>query len=280
MEQRIGFIGAGNMAEAIIGATIRAELAQPGALFASDIRMERLDYLKETYGITPARDSESIISACDILFLAVKPQQMNDVLQGISAALTNETKRRKLIISIAAGVRIEKIEAALYASLSETARSKRPIIRVMPNTPALVLKGMSGMSANAYASAEDIENARTLLGAMGRVIQFPEKDLDAVTALSGSGPAYVFYLAEQMIAAGVELGLCAQDAETLTLATMEGAVALLKQGTDSPEALRAKVTSPGGTTAAAIGYMESNQVPIHIVRAIIAAAERSRDLSR
>lgn len=277
MEHTIGFIGAGNMAEAIIGAVIGARLSVPEHIFASDIRAERLGYLKETYGIQTSQDNGLVWSGCDILFLAVKPQQMNEVLSGLAS--TGAPAKRKLIISIAAGVRLEKIEAALYAPLPLNARQNLPIIRVMPNTPALVLKGMSGMSPNACATPEDIEHARAILAAMGRVLQFREEDMDAVTALSGSGPAYVFYLAELMIAAGVRLGLSPSDAKILTITTLEGAVALLSRGDDTPETLRAKVTSPGGTTAAAIGHMESNHVQAHIVNAIVAAAERSKALS-
>ncbi|MDX9787172.1 MAG: pyrroline-5-carboxylate reductase [Desulfobacterales bacterium] len=280
MEQKIGFVGAGNMAEAIIGAVIRAKLVTPENIFASDVRVERLDDLKKTYGITTSLNNRSMLSGCDIIFLAVKPQQINEVLSDIAINPSEDKPRRKLIISIAAGIRLEKIETALYASLSPEARSNLPIIRVMPNTPALVLRGMSGMSPNISCTLEDIENARLILASMGKVIQFQEKDLDAVTALSGSGPAYVFYLAELMIAAGIQLGLTASDSKALTITTMEGAVALLTQGNASPETLRAKVTSPGGTTAAAISHMEANGVSSHIVNAIVAAAERSRELSR
>jgi pyrroline-5-carboxylate reductase len=280
MEQKIGFIGAGNMAEAIIGAVVRSELFLPQNVFASDILRERLDYLKATYGIRISKDNASLFLDSDIIFLAVKPQQMQQVLSGITAAPFYDVLERKLVVSIAAGVRIQKIESALYAPLTPEARSKLAIVRVMPNTPALVLKGISGMSANANTSGQDLANARSILESMGKVIEFAEGDLDAVTALSGSGPAYVFFLTELMISAGIKLGLGPENARTLAITTLEGAVALMTQGEESPESLRAKVTSPGGTTEAAIKWMTDHQVQAHVIDAIIAAANRSRELSR
>jgi len=154
-----------------------------------------------------------------------------------------------------------------------------PIIRVMPNTPALVLEGVSGMSANRHASAEDVETARRILSAMGSVVLFDEADLDAVTAVSGSGPAYVFYLAEAMINAGVQLGLSMENARELAVGTLKGAAALMEQRGEPPEDLRRKVTSPGGTTEAAIKVLDTDDTQAVIVKAIEAAAERSRELS-
>ena len=149
----------------------------------------------------------------------------------------------------------------------------------MPNTPALVLKGVSGLSGNAYASADHMETARRILAAMGAVVQFEESDLDAVTALSGSGPAYVFFLAESMQKAGLALGLSEAQSRELTIGTLEGSVALLKRG-ESPEELRRKVTSPGGTTEAAVKVLERENTQAVIIDAIRAAAQRSQELSR
>jgi len=154
-----------------------------------------------------------------------------------------------------------------------------PVLRVMPNTPALVLSGMSGVCANEYATAEDMEIAKTILSAMGQVFECQEKDMDAVTAMSGSGPAYGFYLVEAMIEAGISLGIEKQKAEKITIATLKGALALLESQKESAEELRKKVTSPGGTTEAAINYLDSNKVKKHIENAIIAAAQRSKALS-
>lgn len=280
MEHTIGFIGGGNMGEAIIGAVIRSALCRPENIFAADIQKERLGYLSTTYGIKTTDENITLFNACDIIFLAVKPQQMEAVLSGITSATGYGVAERKIIVSIAAGVKINKLESVFYAGLSPEDQAKLPIIRVMPNTPALVLKGMSGMSPNVHAGAQDLETTGRILQAMGQVVQFDEKDLDAVTAMSGSGPAYVFFLAELMIKAGIRLGLAPDDARILTLATLEGAVALMNQGKDTPEQLRSKVTSPGGTTEAALNVMTRHRVDEHIVDAIMAAADRSRELSQ
>jgi pyrroline-5-carboxylate reductase len=221
-----------------------------------------------------------VFDSCDVLILAVKPQQMDDLLAGISKHPSFAVKKRKLIISIAAGVTIGKIETLLYKSLDDSSRKMLPVIRVMPNTPALVLQGMSGMSSNQHAQQEEINMTRKILEAMGQVIEFDEKHLDAVTALSGSGPAYVFYLIESMIAAGVELNLDYEDAKMLTLNTVKGSVGLMEARSDTAEELRKKVTSPGGTTEAAFEIIEKNEVKQTFIQAIVAAANRASELSK
>ncbi len=279
INKKIGLIGAGNMGEAFAGAIIQSGIADPARVYISDVSEERLDILSRTYGVCSMTDNLKLFSECDIVIIAVKPQQIDQLLSQIAAQQNYAVPERKLVISIAAGIPIHKIENLLYTSLDEKDQERLPVIRVMPNTPALVLAGMSGMSPNSHATAEEIEIARTILEAMGKVIEFKEKDLDAVTALSGSGPAYVFYLIESMIAAGIELGLDADDAETLTLATLKGALKLMEEKNESPEVLRRKVTSPGGTTEAAFKVLEGNRVKERIVEAIVAAANRSKELS-
>ncbi len=241
---------------------------------------ERLNILKKNYGINIVQDNFMVFDSCRVLILAVKPQQMDNVLSGIAKHPQFAMKEKKLVISIAAGITIGKIENLLYKSLDEHSRKMLPIIRVMPNTPSLVLHGMSGMSANRYAQHEDITMTRKILEAMGHVIEFDEKYLDAVTGLSGSGPAYVFYLIESMIAAGVELDLDYEDAKVLTLNTVKGAVALMEARNETAEELRKKVTSPGGTTEAAFKILEKNQVKQIFIKAIIAAADRASELSK
>jgi pyrroline-5-carboxylate reductase len=279
LNKKIGLIGAGNMGEAFAGAIIRSGISEPSMVYISDVSRERLDVLNRAYGVCAMHDNFKLFSECDIVIMAVKPQQMDQLLSHIAAQQEYAIPERKLVISIAAGVPIQKIEDLLYTPLDEKSREKLPIIRVMPNTPALVLAGMSGMSPNRHAAVEEIEAARTILEAMGKVIEFKEKDLDAVTALSGSGPAYVFYLIESMIAGGIKLGLDPDDAETLTLATLKGALKLIEEKKESPEVLRRKVTSPGGTTEAAFKVLEGNRVKERIVEAIAAAAMRSKELS-
>ena len=182
------------------------------------------------------------------------------------------------MISIAAGFPLRKIEKSLYQKLNKQACQKLPIIRVMPNTPALVLAGMSGMSANRNATQEDVKTPRTILEAMGKVIEFKEESLDAVTALSASGPAYIFYLVESMIQAGINLGLKPDDAVLLSITTLRGAAKLLEESKESPESLRHKVTSPGGTTEAALKVLEQYDFKPGIIEAIAAATRRSKEL--
>lgn len=279
LNKKTGFIGAGNMGEAFVGAIIKSNLLSPSMIYVSDINEERLDIFRSNYGISAINDNIKLFSKCDILILAVKPQQIDNVLAEITKQKDYMIPDRKLIISIAAGISLQKIEDLLYTPLDEKSRTKLPIIRVMPNTPALVLSGMSGMSANRYASVEDVNIVRTLLEAMGKVLEFDENDLDAVTALSGSGPAYVFYLIESMIEGGINAGLDPNDAYTLTIATLKGSLALMEELNESPETLRKKVTSPGGTTEAAFKILENNGVKQNIIDAIAAAALRSKELS-
>lgn len=280
LSYKIGFIGAGNMGEAMVGALIRADIFSPAMIMMSDVYQDRLEYMRKTYGVTVMSDNFRLFSESDIIVLAVKPQQMGQVLGDIAGQKEYRISSRKRIISIAAGILIRKIEDALYPPLNEVSQKNLPIIRVMPNTPALVLAAMSGMSANRHADAGDIRITRTILESMGQVVEFEEKQLDAVTGLSGSGPAYLFYLAEAMIAGGIAAGLTPQNAETLTLQTLYGAVKLLTERKEPPEVLRRKVTSPGGTTEAAIKLMETHGVGKHIAEAIVAAANRSEELSR
>lgn len=273
-------MGGGNMGEAIVGALLNSRIFPKENIVVSDASEERLRYMSEVYGVTLAGDNARLFAECDIVVLAVKPQQLTGVLGEIAQSAGYGAGGRTLVISIAAGFPIRKIEALLYGPLTEVRAREMPIIRVMPNTPALVLAGMSGMSPNRYAVEEDIEAAMEILGAMGRVIVFGEEKLDAVTALSGSGPAYVFYLIEAMTQAGIEAGLDPSDAAALTLQTLEGAVKLILAKQEAPESLRKKVTSPGGTTEAAVQVLEKNNVRRNIIEAILAAARRAEELSR
>jgi len=276
---KTGIIGAGNMGEAFAGAMIKAKIFSPSMIFLSDINQTRLDFLNKKYGVLTTTDNVKLFLDCDVVLLAVKPQHIKNLLEQISLDEKYSVARRKIVISIAAGIPIHKIEKFLYAPLDEKIQKNLPVIRVMPNTPSLVLSGMSGISLNKNVSKEDYGISVTILEAMGKVIKFDEKALDAVTALSGSGPAYVFYLIESMIEGGVKLGLDPKDAFTLTLSTLKGAVALIEDLKESPEALRQKVTSPGGTTEAAIKVFEEKKVKDCIVEAMTAAATRSKELS-
>ncbi|QTA79062.1 Pyrroline-5-carboxylate reductase [Desulfonema limicola] len=277
--KNIGFAGAGNMGEAIIGALINSCIFSPLNIFINDINKERLDFMNKTYGVSILADNFKLFSQCDIIILAVKPQQMTQLLTEITGNPDYGIYNRKLVISIAAGITIKKIEDILYKPLDDKSRKKLPIIRVMPNTPALVLAGISGMSLNNNTSYEDADAGKTILNSMGKVIEVKEELLNAVTAVSGSGPAYVFYLVEAMIKGGIEAGLEPGHAAEFSIATLDGAVKLMMAKNESPEELRRKVTSPGGTTEAAIRVLDNNDVKHHIIEAIAAAAKRGEELS-
>lgn len=279
IEQKIGFIGAGNMGEAMIGAIIGADLVSPDRIMACDINPERLELIQQTYKVMVETDPARVFNTGDIIVLAVKPQQMTEVLTVIAGADSYKIQQRKQVISIAAGIRLEKIESILYPRLNEEERAMLPIIRVMPNTPALVLAGISGISPNRYAKSDDLELTKKVILSMGKVYECPESALDAVTAVSGSGPAYCFYFIEAMIQGAVNAGLSPSDAELLTVATFKGALKLMVQRAEPAEVLRQKVTSPGGTTEAALKVMQAGNVKQNIAEAIVAAANRSKELS-
>lgn len=278
LESHIGFIGAGNMADAMIGALLQSETALAENIFASDIDAAKRASLCERYRIRSMEDNFAVYRESDILVLAIKPQFFEAAVTSITKHPLYPMNDRKLIISIAAGIRIEKMERLFYEGLGPDERMVLPIIRVMPNTPALVLSGISGLSPNPFAEKDDIRNARRILEAMGEVLEFPEEQLDAVTAVSGSGPAYVFYLMEAMIAGAQKIGLEREDAVILVRETIRGAVELYRQSGETPEVLRKKVTSPGGTTEAAISVLDEAGVKRSWMAAIEAATARSREL--
>ena len=267
--ETIGFIGAGNMAEALIKGIIAAKVYMPKNILISDIRPERLDKLCIEYKIHSVEENIELARKADILVLSVKPQNMQVVLEEIAGAL----KETALVISIAAGVTTAHIEALL---------GEVPIIRVMPNTPALIGQGVTALYVAGKAEP-DLERALKIFSAVGKAfVVSDEKLIDAVTAVSGSGPAYFFLMAEEMITAAVALGLSRDLAKELVLQTAKGAALLAeqrdKQGQSISVLLR-KVTSPGGTTEAALKVFENDQFGATVLVALQAAAEKSRQLS-
>jgi pyrroline-5-carboxylate reductase len=279
LNKKVGFIGAGNMAEAMINGLIQSAACKPGEMWASDVRDARLTQLHKTYAIHTSTDNVQVFEESDVVILAVKPQHMDEVLGVIATTFPRTIQGVTLIISIAAGYPIKKIEAHLYPPLDQDAKGLLPIVRAMPNTPALALAGMAGMAGNEYAKTSDLRDARAILEAVGQVIECDEKDLDAVTALSGSGPAYMFYFVEAFVKVGATLGLRPSHAMKLTLETMKGAAKLLEETNEPPADLREKVTSKGGTTEAALKVMERYQVKRALMEAVQAAAHRSKELS-
>lgn len=267
------------MGQAMIGALITSGSANPEDILVCDVIPALTKALAAQYGVTVSADNTAIIQACDVIIFAVKPQSIKALLSALQAGNAfRNPPGRKLFISIAAGIPIRTFEDYIYDGADDRDKRRMPILRVMPNTPALVLSAMSGLCANGFATADDRQIARKILGAMGKVMEFPESDMDAVTAVSGSGPAYCFYLVESMIEAAERLGIPSPQASEMTIQTLKGALMLLEKQKISPTELRRRVTSPGGTTEAAVRVLDHRGVREIIIDAITAAAHRSREL--
>jgi pyrroline-5-carboxylate reductase len=264
---KTGFIGAGKMGEAIIAALIGSGTSAPGEILACDVSVPRRRYLKRKYRIAVFPQSAPVISGAGVLFLGVKPQDLDALLTEIAPAVT----RRHLVLSIAAGKTIAALEALL---------PRARVIRVMPNLPALVSEGMSVMCAGRRATEADRRKAARLLGSFGEVLELPEKHFDAVTAVSGSGPAFLAFLTDCLARAGQAEGLRRRDALLLAKQTMLGTARLLTEKGLDPGALVKAVTSAKGTTAAGFEVLGRSDVPAVLARTVRAAARRSAELSR
>jgi len=265
MTQRLAFVGGGRMGEALIAGAVRSSVA-PGDVVVVEPVIERCGFLNEEYGVRATVDIDAIAGA-EIVVLAVKPDQIAAVCTQISGHLLSGA----LVVSVAAGITTAALEKALPEGTA--------VIRVMPNTPAFVGEGMSVMSAGSHASDHDLDRAETLLTGVGKVLRVPESKQDAVTAVSGSGPAYFFYLVEAMAEAGVQLGLTRDIARDLAVQTAVGAAAMMRETGEHPVVLRENVMSPGGTTAAAIRELEAHGVRGAVYAALDAARRRSAELS-
>jgi pyrroline-5-carboxylate reductase len=263
--ERIAILGAGMMGETVLAGLLRA--GRPAAqVVISERRPERADELARKHGVV-VLDNVKATEFGDIVLIVVKPQDVGALLDEIAGSIQPGT----LVISLAAGQSTAFLESRLPAGTA--------VVRVMPNTPALVDQGMSALSPGAHCDAEHLATAQSLLAATGEVIQVPEQYQDAVTAVSGSGPAYVFYVAEAMIEAGVLLGLPRTTSTELVVQTLYGAATMLKETGTHPSILREQVTSPGGTTAAALRLLDDQRVRAAFVSAMEAARDRSRELS-
>lgn len=261
----LGFIGAGNMAEAIAKAAVDGKVVPAKKIIAADPSEARRDAFV-TYNIQTTEDNAAVVAESEQVLLAVKPQMLASIAPVLKQHLTDE----QVVISIMAGITSAKLEAAI----GKPAR----IVRVMPNTPMMVGRGMAGIALGEHAQEGDDELALNLFTAGdSHAIRVDESQIDAITAVSGSGPAYLFYLAEAMHDAAVKLGL-AEHADTLVRQTLLGAATLLDGSIDTPAELRRKVTSPGGTTEAAIKVMDERTVKAAIVDALKAAEARSKEL--
>jgi pyrroline-5-carboxylate reductase len=268
LSQRIAFIGAGNMTSAMIKGLISSRTCTAEHIAASDVRADALAALAAEHGIRTTADNREAARGADVIVLSTKPQVLPTVLTALAADLGAD----KLVVSIAAGVPL----AVLEGSLGRGVR----VVRAMPNTPALVQAGATAIAAGAHAAESDMRVAEAIFSSVGTVERVPEALLDAVTALSGSGPAYVFLMVEALAAAGVRVGLPASTASALAAQTVFGAGKLLHESGEAPAALRAKVSSPGGTTVAGLERLEQRDFAGVIADAVQRATERAGELGR
>jgi pyrroline-5-carboxylate reductase len=265
-DRELAIIGGGNMGEAILKGLLAAQLITPAQVTVTDVIEARLGYLRETYAVRSLTDNANAVAEADLIILAVKPQDIAQTVQGI-APVVHESQ---VIISIAAGVPTVKIEAAFAKPVR--------VVRVMPNTPALVLAGAAGLCAGSRATSADLEVARTLFEAMGKTVVVSEALMDAVTGLSGSGPAYVFVLIEALADGGVKMGLTREAALTLAAQTVYGSAKLLLETGVHPAELKDRVASPAGTTIAGLHALEERAFRGAIIEAVERATLRSREL--
>jgi pyrroline-5-carboxylate reductase len=262
--QTIAILGGGKIGEALLSGLLRGDRTTAD-IVVSEKHPERATYLADTFGVQ-VTDVAGAVKQAETLLIAVKPQDIDTLLAEMAPAV----EARHLVVSVAAGVTTKHIERGLPGGV--------PVVRCMPNTPALVDQAITAVAGGAHADDDHLGVAESLLGAVGRVVRVPEHQLDAVTALSGSGPAYFFYLVEAMIDAGILLGLPRALAAELIVQTAVGSAMMLRDTGEHPVQLREAVTSPGGTTIAAIRELEVHGVRAALLAAIEAAARRSREL--
>jgi len=269
-QYEIGVIGAGNAAEGIVHGILRNTVLFADRVIASDPSEARRRLFSDRFGISVTHDNNHLVDNSDIVVLAVKPQQYVDMSQGIAARVRPD----HLIVSIMAGVSTASIE-------DRFSRINARVVRAMPNLPIHVGAGMAGVCKGKYAQPVDLLRAQRLFDAGGRSIVIEdEAQMDAVTAVSGTGPAYFYFFVEAITAAGERAGLSRRQAEILAKQTCLGAARMMLESGDAPEVLRRKVTSPGGTTQAALESMEANKVFDHIGEAVLTACRRSRALGQ
>ena len=264
---RVGFVGAGMMAEAIAGGLDAAGVAKFADMSASNRTQPRLDVFA-SWGVTPRASNSEVAQNCDVIFISVKPYAVTQVLEEMRPVLSKDT----LVVSVAAGVTIATMETAAGPGV--------PVVRVMPNTPCLVGCVAAGMAAGTHCEPKHTETVATLFNAIGKIHEVKESLLNAVTGVSGSGPAYIFQVIEAMSDGGVLAGLPRNIATDLAAQTVMGAAKMVLETGKHPGALKDGVTSPGGTTIAAVRVLEENGVRAAFIGAVKAAADRGEELSR
>jgi pyrroline-5-carboxylate reductase len=264
--QRLGFLGAGNMSGALIKGLLHGQVMPAGRILASDAKPERLEQLRKLHGIRTTGDNHALVGECDVVVLAVKPQVVDKVLTEVG----HDVRPDQLIISVAAGVPVDALEARLPPGSR--------IVRAMPNTPATVQAGATAIAGGAHAREEDLRVASELFEAVGRVVTLDEGLLDAVTGLSGSGPAYVMLIIEALADGGVKVGLHRDTSLLLAAQTVFGAAKLLLESGEHPGRLKDMVTSPGGTAIAGLHTLESGALRKTLIDAVETASKRAAEL--
>jgi len=265
--ERIAILGAGKIGEALVAGLLSSGAHKPGEIVACDRRAERLGELSERYGIEATGNNAEGVRGASLIVIAVKPQDIGELLSEVGPAIG----KQQTIVSVAAGITTRSIEERITEPVA--------VVRVMPNAPMTVHEGIAGLAPGAHAGEDDLLLAERILGCVGSCVRVPEHTLDAVTAVSGSGPAYFALLAESMIEAGILLGLSREISTELVVQTMFGTAKLLRDEGMHPVELREAVTSPGGTTIAAIRELEQAGVRAAFLNAITAAHERSKELA-
>jgi pyrroline-5-carboxylate reductase len=267
MENRkVGLLGAGNMAQALIRGLLGSNTLRPEQVRASDLDTAQLAKLETSYGIQTHRDNSQLLAWANVVVLAVKPQVIGQVLEQVAGQLDSSA----LVISIAAGVPLSAIEARLPAGAR--------VLRVMPNTAAIALAGATGIAPGSHATPEDLHFARALFDAVGRSVVLDESALDAVTGLSGSGPAYVMVMIDALADGGVKVGLSRETALMLAAQTVYGSAKLLLETGEHPGRLKDMVTSPGGTTIAGLHALEAGGIRHTLINAVELATRRATEL--
>lgn len=266
--KRLGFLGGGNMAAALVKGLLHAHVLPPADVLVSDVKPERLAWLRETHGVTTTTDNHELVAKCDVVVLAVKPQVIDKVLDAVG----KDVKPHQLVVSVAAGVPV----AAMEARLPDGAH----VVRTMPNTPATVDAGATAVAPGTHATEADLDVARALFAAVGRVVTLDETLLDAVTGLSGSGPAYVMLMIEALADGGVKVGLHRDTALLLAAQTVYGSAKLLLETGEHPGRLKDMVTSPGGTAIAGLHTLESGALRKTLIDAVETATLRAAALGQ
>ena len=264
--RRLGFLGAGNMASALIRGLLHGGVLPAPRIITSDVKAERLEHLHATHGIRTTMDNHALLRESDVLVLSVKPQVIDKVLTEVGG----EVRADQLVVSVAAGVPLEALEGRLPAGSR--------VVRAMPNMPATVQAGATAIAGGTHASADDLRVARELFDAVGRTVVLEESLLDAVTGLSGSGPAYLMLIIEALADGGVKVGLHRDTALLLAAQTVFGSAKLLLETGEHPGRLKDMVTSPGGTAIAGLHTLESGALRKTLIDAVEAATKRSVEL--